>query len=152
MRKTVAARGRGQEQGWLDLDRLARAELTSEDPDHPLEGALAGGGPGGWRAADGGEQTIRLLFDDPQRVRRIRLEFEELEQARTQEFALSAWAAGEAPRLLRRQQYTFGPPTTTAEVETCEVDLEGVVGLELVIVPDIGGGPARASLALLRVA
>ena len=30
-------------EGWLDLDRLARVEVTSEDPDHPVE---AGRGPG----------------------------------------------------------------------------------------------------------
>jgi hypothetical protein len=157
MRKTVAPRrtpADSKDEGWLDLDRLARVELTSEDPAHPIEAALGGEDAGGWRAAEAGEQSIRILFDAPQRLRRIRLEFEERSEARTQEFALSAWAGGQAPpgRVLRRQQYTFSPPTTTLEVETCEVDLDGILGLELMIRPEIGGGPARASLARMRVA
>jgi hypothetical protein len=50
-----------------------------------------------------------------------------------------------------RQQYNFSPPATTSEREDYPVDLDGVTTLELTIVPDISGGPARASLAQLRL-
>ena len=51
------------EPGWLDLERLAQVEITSEDADYPIESALIPGTGPGWRAAQPGEQTIRLLFD-----------------------------------------------------------------------------------------
>jgi len=51
-----------------------------------------------------------------------------------------------------RQQYNFSPPATTSECEDYPVDLDGVTTIELSIVPDISGGPARASLAQLRLA
>jgi hypothetical protein len=47
---------------------------------------------GGWRAAEFGAQIIRLIFDEPQRLERISLVFEETETERTQEFVLrSRW-------------------------------------------------------------
>ena len=55
---------------WLDLERLAQVEITSEDAAHPIESALLPGQSMGWRAANPGEQTIRLLFAHPQRLRR----------------------------------------------------------------------------------
>ena len=140
------------EQEWLDVERVARVEVTSEEPDHPVEAAL-GGGPGWWRADGPGEQTIRLLCDEPLGLRRIRLLFGEDERERTQEFVLR-WSpdGGRTYRDLLRQQYNFSPPGTTREVEEYNVNLDGVTALELSIVPDIGGGGARASLAQLRLA
>ena len=38
----------GVAQDWLDLETLARVEVTSEDPAHPVESALAPGAAGGW--------------------------------------------------------------------------------------------------------
>ncbi len=139
------------DQNWLDLERIAQVELTSEDAANPIEGALAAGA--GWRAAQSGEQTIRLLFDEPQQIRRIHLLFHEEEQGRTQEFVLR-WSAddGQSYREIVRQQYHFSPPDTTDEVEDYAVELEGVTALELRIVPDISGGESRASLAQLRLA
>ena len=46
-----------------------------------------------------------------------------------------------------RQQYTFSPPGTSREVEDYSVKLSGVTAVELSIVPDISGAPARASLS-----
>src|SRR5215471_7678474 len=40
------------------------------------------------RAGGGGEQTIRLIFEPPQRIQRIWLRFVETETERTQEFTL----------------------------------------------------------------
>ena len=51
------------DEGWLDLDRLAVVEVTSEEKDYPVESALVAGETRGWRAADSGTQTIRLIFD-----------------------------------------------------------------------------------------
>src|SRR5437660_8631935 len=77
-----------RDEGWLDLDGAAVVEVTSEEKDYPVESALVSGEMRGWRAASPGTQTIRLLFDQPQRLRRISLVFEERETARTQEFVL----------------------------------------------------------------
>src|SRR5678815_6203330 len=74
--------------GWLDLEALARVEVTSEDAAHPIESALLTIGATGWRAESPGEQTIRLLFEVPQRLSRIRLLFREEKDERTQEFVL----------------------------------------------------------------
>jgi hypothetical protein len=141
------------EQYWLDVDRLAQVEITSEDPDHPFESALLADTGPGWRAAGPGEQTIRLLFDAPMRVSRIRLVFDEQQCGRTQELALRWLPDGEPSyRELLRQGYNFSPPGTTREVEDYTVNLDRVTALELSIVPDISGGEARASLARLQLA
>jgi hypothetical protein len=76
------------DQSWLDLQRLPQVELTSEDAAYPIEAALIPSAGPGWRAAQVGEQTIRLLFDEPLRVKHIHLLFQEDQQARTQEFVL----------------------------------------------------------------
>ena len=141
------------DEGWLDLERVARVEVSSEDESHPVEAALLRGACSGWRAAGPGEQALRLLFDEPRRLRRISLLFLEEERARTQEFVLR-WSpdGGQTFRDVVRQQYNFSPSGATCESEDYEVALEGVTVLELVITPDVSGGPARASLEWLRLA
>jgi hypothetical protein len=131
------------DEGWLDLDRAASVEVTSEEKDYGIESALVSGEEQGWRAASPGTQTIRLLFDQPQKLRRISLFFEEAETARTQEFVLR-WSpdGGHSFRELARQQWNFSPPNTTREIEEYHVELSDVTVLELVIVPDIGRGTA----------
>lgn len=138
---------------WLDLEEVAEVELTSEDAAYPIEAALRPGAGPGWRAAEAGEQVIRLRFDTPQRLQRIRLVFEERDAERTQEFALRWSASGDGPyREIVRQQYNFSPLGTTREIEDYTVDLSGVSALELSIVPEVGGGEHRASLAEWRLA
>ena len=141
------------EQGWLDLEELAQVEVTSEDAACPIEAALAPGEESGWRAAQPGPQTIRLLFDRPQRLSRVWLLFIEADTARTQEFVLR-WSpdGGRSFREIVRQQWNFAPPETIREVEDYRVELSGVTVLELAIVPDQSGGEARASLARWRLA
>ena len=141
-----------QDEGWLDLDRADSVEVTSEEKDYGIEGALVSGKTQGWRAAASGTQTIRLIFDEPQRLTRIALVFEETETARTQEFVLR-WSAdgGHSFREIVRQQWNFSPPETTREIEEYHVELSDVTVLELVIVPDISRGASRASLKSLRV-
>jgi hypothetical protein len=141
------------ENNWLDLENLARAELTSEDTAHPIESALKPSTGSGWRASGPGAQTVRLLFDTPARVRHIRLVFHEDEQARTHEFVLR-WSpdGGKSFQEIVRQQYNFNPPDTTHELEDLAVDLDGLTVLELRIIPDISGGRAHASVAQFYIA
>ena len=146
--ETVRSRG----EGWLDVERAAMVEITSEDKDYPVESAFASGEAQGWRAAEAGTQTIRLVFDQPQRLKRISVVFEEKEIARTQEFVLR-WSAdgGNSFREIVRQQWNFSPPETIREVEEYQVELASVTVLELIIVPNVSGGSARASLKSLRL-
>lgn len=140
------------DQNWLDLEHLAQVEVTSESSESPVEGALLPAAGGGWCAGRPGRQTIRLLFDEPQRVSRIHLLFREDQHQRTQEFVLRASADnGRSFREITRQQYNFSPPHTTEETEDYTVDLGGLTTLELEIVPDISGGDAVASLHELRL-
>ncbi len=155
MRKNVMASGAGLEpqENWLDIPALASADVTSEDPNFPLENLFTSEEGPGWRAAVPGEQLIRLRFDSPQRIRRIRLEFADSESERTQEFALR-WSA-DGSRTLReivRQQWNFSPRGSTRETEDYDVDLSEVCVLELSIKPDVGGGPARASCERWKIA
>lgn len=138
---------------WLNVEGLAEVEITSEDADHPIESALLAGSPTGWRAADPGKQTIRLLFTHPQRLHRIWLNFVEPRTERTQEYVLR-WSAdgGQSFQEIVRQQWNFSPLGATSETEDHNIDLRGVTVLELSIIPDISGGTARASLAQLRFA
>src|SRR5438477_11646816 len=111
---------------WLDLEALARVEVTSEDAAHPIESALLlTVGAIGWRAESPGEQTVRLLFDAPQRLKRVRLLFREEKEARTQEFVLRWSPTTESSwRDDVRQQYHFSRLGATEEVEEFHVALE----------------------------
>jgi hypothetical protein len=157
MRKRIINRGPQDilplDQHWLNLEALADVEVTSEDPAHPIESALIPGGGSGWRAEQPGQQTVRLLFHEPQRIKRMNLVFQENDRERTQQFVLR-WLSdtGQSYREIVRQQYNFSPPDTTSELEDFSVELDGLTALELSVVPDISGGPARASLSQLRLA
>jgi hypothetical protein len=150
---TEAEDATAQTDDWLDLDRLADVEITSEDAAHPIESALLPAGGAGWQAGGPGPQTIRLFFAQPQRIRRVWLEFIEPSGARTQEYVLR-WSpdGGRTFHEVARQQWNFSPTGSTREVEDQQVDLDGVTVLELTIVPDVSGGNAPASLSRLRVA
>jgi hypothetical protein len=119
---TESARNRGE--SWLDVERAAAA----------------------------GTQTIRLVFDQPQKVSCISLVFEEKETARTQEFVLR-WSpnVGNAVKEIVRQQWNFSPPESIREVEEYRVQLSSVTILELLINPNISGGGGLASLEKLRL-
>ena len=145
---TVRTRGRD----WLDVEREAVVEFTSEDENYPLEFAFVSGDARGWRAAAPGIQMIRLVFDQPQMLRCISVVFEENETARTQEFLLRYLRArGECLEQIVRQQWNFSPPESIREVEEYHVELSSVSVLELIIKPNIDGGSARASLKKLSL-
>ena len=142
----------GSEPRWLELDKTASVEVTSEDPQYPIEGALVRGDKRGWRASEAGTQIIRLIFDRPQNIERIALAFDEKHAARTQEFVLRWVPKMGQPREIVRQQWNFSPPGTVHEAENFSVQLSGVSMLELSITPNISGGQDHASLSQFRVA
>jgi hypothetical protein len=157
MRKRIIDKERDEmpapQGGWLDLEALASVELTSESGSHPIETALRPHGGPGWQAAEPGEQRIRLIFDEPVRLHRIHLEFDERVRERTQEFVLR-WSSDEQAEgsEIVRQQYTFSPGGANREIEDYLVELSDVAVLELEIIPDISGGVARATLARMQLA
>ena len=157
MRKSVIRQAPVQEQrppegGWLDVEHLARVEVTSEDPGFPIESAFVANGGQGWRAADGSVQRVRLLFDEPRPIHRIALVFSEREVERTQEFTLRWANRGGTTTEIVRQQWNFSPEGSTREVEDYQVDLSEVAVLELTVKPDLTHEKAAASLDRWRVA
>jgi hypothetical protein len=142
-----------RDQAWMDVDRIASVEISSEDSDYPIESALLLERQKGWRAANPGMQTIRLIFDEPQKLRRILLIFDDTENNRTQEFVLR-WSPDiqYSSREIVRQQWNFSPPDSVRETEDYPVELSEVKVLELEIVPDKSGGEVRVSLMSLRLA
>jgi len=140
------------EQNWLNIEDLVEVEVSSEDEAHPVEFALLPGNGSGWRAAVPGKQTIRLIFLEPQNIERIMLEFVETSHTRTQQYVLCWSTEGGPLQEIVRQQWNFSPDGATSEIEHHHVALTAVKKLELMIIPDISGGDACASLEQLRIA
>jgi hypothetical protein len=140
---------------WLDLEKVAVVEISSEDLAFPIEHALSNVESEGWRAATPGPQRIRLLFDQPQTLRRVQLHFIDKVSERSQEFWLVAFAGGELREIVR-QQWNFSPNGTTEEIEDYKVEMNDVTALELRIDPDRAHDPKQsqhvASLRRLRLA
>jgi alkanesulfonate monooxygenase SsuD/methylene tetrahydromethanopterin reductase-like flavin-dependent oxidoreductase (luciferase family) len=145
----------GSPSGAKAIAAIATVWVTSEAADAPIDHAFdQHGGPGGsrWVAAGPGEQRLILAFDTPQPLRRISLEVEEAEVSRTQVLHVSVSSdGGQTYQELRRQEYTFSPPGTTFEREEWAVTVEGATHLQLVITPDKGGVPCRATLTSLAL-
>lgn len=138
---------------WLDVTEIAKAEITSEDPNFPIEFALSPNKGPGWRAAVAGTQVIRIVFDEPRLLRRIMLVFSETEIERTHEFALRCSIGPDGPiREIIRQQWNFSPRGSTREIENYAVDLGPVQALELFINPDLTSPCSFASLDMLKIA
>jgi hypothetical protein len=148
MRKRIIARplhSPHPKQGWLDLESTASVEVTSEDSVFPIESALLRQAKGGWRTAEPGVQTIRLIFNQLQRLRRVSVVFEKTETVRTQEFTLRRSPdRGSSFREIVRQHWNFSSPDATRESEEYNVDLPNVTLLDLVI------DPTRATARLKR--
>jgi hypothetical protein len=140
---------------WRELDRIARVEISSEDPLFPIEHALGRKETTGWRAAVKGPQVIRLHFDEPLSIKRLHLHFVEQARERSQEFAVYAGAGAELNEVVR-QQWTFSPHGSTEEIEEYNVNLSGITTLELRIDPDRSHDPKQsqeyASLQSLKLA
>ena len=137
---------------WLDLASIATAELSSEDPQHPIEDAFQEGTLAGFRASSPGMQHIKLTFDRPQVIRRIRVEFHEEAASRSQEFALFTTSAGGSRREFVRQQWTFSPDGSRDEIEDYAADLQDVLILELIVDPGRHDENQVVTLKALQVA
>ena len=136
----------------LNLEELASIEVSSEDPLYPFEDALHGAPRSGWKAAEHGPQVIRLIFDEPRSIRRIRLEFRENGPERVQEFELYAMTANHARKEVLRQQWTFSPGGSTREIEDYPVELADVTAIELQIDPGRHDKQRIASLQSIALA
>ena len=137
---------------WLDVEKLATVELSSEAPEHLFELALRPNTNEGWRAASSGPQVIRIHFDVPSPIKRVHLVFLEESKERAQEIALFA-TAKEAPRReLVRQQWVFSPRGSKIEVEDFYFDLRDVATLELQIDPGRHDREAFATLQTIQIA
>src|SRR5271156_3600043 len=100
------------------------------------------------RRVERSSYLIRIIFDKPRRLRRIRLEFAETEIERTQEFTLRCSVESVEPlRDIARQKWSFSPHGSTSEVEDYRVDLNSVCLLELALKSDLTPGNALATLA-----
>jgi hypothetical protein len=157
MRKRIVEQHHAQhesqtDKGWLNLEQVATVEVTSEDPGFPIEYAFASNDGPGWRASQGGEQQIRIIFDNPVPLHRTELRFHEADCERTQEFILrwSPESGGSATEIVR-QQWNFSPTGSTTETEHYVVDLDAVSVLEIAIRPDLHRSEAVATLASWRV-
>ena len=102
---------------FLDLASLAQVEISSEAEAKPIESALLEDSTTAWQAGESGEQTLRLIFDLPQTIKLIILQFDENAIARTQEFVLR-WRRDDEDvfREMVHQQYNFSPPETNQEI------------------------------------
>lgn len=160
LRKQIIGKPQPQERpvptlGEIDIASEATVLVTSEAPEHPIDHAFDGNrGPGAthWIAGEPGEQTVILAFDAPQAIRRVALEIEETEVARTQELQLAVSTdGGRIYREVLRQEYNFSPAGATFEREDWAVDAEDVTHLRLAIRPDKGDRPCRATITSLAV-
>ncbi len=149
----ILQKNKDSDHNWLDIEKLAIVEVTSEENEFPIESALLPDKVSGWRASASGKQMIRLLFDSPQQLQWISLNFEELECERTQEYVLR-WSPdeGHSYQEIIRQQWNFSPDGATSQLEDYQVDLPAVTILELSINPDISDKNAFASIEKFRVA
>jgi hypothetical protein len=140
---------------WRDLERIARVEISSEDPQFPIEHALGKKVTTGWRAAETGPQLIRLHFDEPMNIKRLQLHFVDTAAERSQEFAVYAGSGAELKEVVR-QQWSFSPHGSTEEIEDYTVNLSGITTLEVRIDPDRSHDPKQsrhyASLQSLKLA
>ncbi len=140
------------EDDWLDLGVLAVVEVSSENPEHPIESALLPGHESGWRAGTPGRQLIKLLFSPARKITRIQLHFEESSVSRRQEYALRWSPELERPcRDIVRQQWNFSPDGATVEIEDHRVDLPSAAIIELIIDPGADGETAFATMQRMRI-
>lgn len=140
------------EDNWLNIENMAEVEITSENENHPIESALILDSASGWIAGNEGEQIIKIVFNEPQKINRVMLRFSESSTVRTHEFVLKWYAENGETHEIARQKWNFNPDGSTTEVEDYHVNLASVAVLELRIIPDISNSHSLASLEQLRVA
>lgn len=158
MRKTISdphqsiSKASIAQDNYLNLETLAQVIVSSEAESFPIEAALTNISDAGWRAANPGEQSIRIVFDQILNINEILLVCEEHQQQRTQEFVLRWSSDNENFQEILRQQFHFSPPGTVREIENYTVNLHELKALELNIIADISNSSQVASLKQLRLA
>lgn len=146
--------GRADKSDAKDIPALATVFVTSEAPDHPVDHLFdTSDGPGGtrWIAAANGDQTLILAFDAPQTIRAVGIEAEEPGATRTNVLTISL--SDDGGRTYREricQEFTFSPGTAF-EREEWSMPAERVTHVRIVIKPDKGNAPHRATLTSLTV-
>lgn len=139
----------------MSVPDVASVLVSSEDPLHPIDHVFDDrNGPGGtrWIAGEVGEQTIIVAFDRPQRLQKVNLEIEEADMSRTQELSLAVSDdGGQTYREVLRQEYNFSPPDAMFEREWWAVPVENLTHLRLIIKPDKGNKPSRATVTSLKL-
>ena len=140
--------------GEIDIASVATVQVTSESPEHPIDHVFdEHRGPGGtrWIAGEPGEQTVILAFDTPQDDQPdLSWKSRSRKSLARRNSSLSfSCDGGRTYRELLRQEYNFSPAGTTFEREDWAVSAQGVTHLRLVIKPDKGGKPCRATLTSL---
>ncbi len=139
------------ETAWMDVLGEARVEVTSEDELFPVTAALGHAVTNGWRSAVTGVQVLRLIFAEPRKIERIRVDVVDRVAERTQEMVVRAGASVEALEELARWQFSFSPRGSTEEMEESAVIVDGVTVVELRIDPDVRHpGGAEQMYAVLR--
>ena len=136
---------------WLDLEPAATLEVTSEEPGFAIQHARGSAEGPGSRGCRGGEQKVRIIFDQPVPLHRLELCLHEPECERTQEFVLRCSSESDTLATeIVRQQWNFNSAGSPAEAQRYAVDLNGVSALELAIRPDLRRLDAVGTLASLR--
>jgi len=138
---------------WIDIETTAVVEVSSEEKDFPIDSALLPGEAKGWLAAKPGTQTVRLMFDKPQKLNVLcwfsrrttynavkNLFCDGLRMVDIHYKKLSV-SSGISARL-----------TAFERSRSIELNSTGVTVLELIITPEISGGTVRASLKSFHVA
>jgi hypothetical protein len=107
---------------------------------YPVESVLQAQENRGWRAATPGTQIIRLIFDEPHKLERIWLVFDDVEETRSQEFILR-WSPSRNGSFweIVRQQWDFSPHGSAPEIKDYAVELPEAAVLELIIAGGIHG-------------
>lgn len=138
--------------GWLDLQAVARVEVTSEDAAHPIESALLTVGGTGWGAENprgandpSSFRTAAKNQAHPSRVSRG--------EGDAHSTVLAAVVLGSRKFMARYRApaVSFQPVGATEEIEDYQVELQDAAVLELTIIPNVSGG-SYASLTQLRMA
>ena len=136
---------------WMDVLGEARVEVSSEDELFPITQALGHAVTTGWRAATTGLQVLRLVFREPRRLERVRVDVVDRVSERMQQIVLRAGASVEALEEVARWEFAFSPRASTEEVEETAVAMDGVTVVELGIDPDVRhAGGKEQMYAVLR--
>ena len=135
------------------MDKAASVEVSSEDENYPIESALLGDEKRGWCAAEPGVRRYGSFSTARKGSDVFSWPSKKAKSLRTQEFVLR-WSShlGQPFREIVRQQWNFSSPGGIHEIEDYAVDLFDVGVLELISVPDKGGGETLASLVKMRLA